>query len=129
MTDRSGNFITSNNKVGTVQYWNVASNEPRQSNKIGPKGTNSMIFLDNESNAGGRILFSLKNGALGVYNLKRQVLEFQTETGHFETVFGVEYCASNKDLIASCSYDGTVRVWNSNNMKLLQVNDTNFNSV
>ena len=49
--------------------------------------------------------------------------------GHFETVFGVEYCASNKDLIASCSYDGTVRVWNSNNMKLLTVNDTNFNSV
>lgn len=30
-----------------------------------------MIFLDNEGHAGGRILFSLKNGALGVYNLKR----------------------------------------------------------
>ena len=29
MPDRSGNFITSNEKVGTIQYWNVASNEPR----------------------------------------------------------------------------------------------------
>ena len=27
--DRSGNFVTTNEKVGTVQYWNVASNEPR----------------------------------------------------------------------------------------------------
>lgn len=32
-------------------------------------------------------------------------------------------------MLASCSYDGTVRVWNTNNMKLVQVNDTNFNSV
>jgi len=71
MTDRSGNFITSNDKVGTIQYWNVASNEPRSSNKIGAKGTNTMVFLDNQANAGGRILFALKNGALGVYNLKR----------------------------------------------------------
>ena len=76
MTDRSGNFITSNDKVGNIQYWNVASNEPRSSNKLGAKGTNQMIFLDNQGNAGGRILFSLKNGALGVYNLKRQMLEF-----------------------------------------------------
>ena len=29
MPDRSGNFITSNDKVGTIQCWNVASNEPR----------------------------------------------------------------------------------------------------
>lgn len=71
MTDRSGNFITSNDKVGTIQYWNVASNEPRSSNKIGAKGTNTMVFLDNQANAGGRILFALKNGALGVFNLKR----------------------------------------------------------
>ena len=63
-----------------------------------------------------------------MYNLKRQIVEFSTEQGHFETIFGVQYCQSNRDLIASCSYDGTVRVWNSNNMKLLNVNDTNFNS-
>ena len=29
MTDRSGNFVTSNDKIGVVNYWNVASNEPR----------------------------------------------------------------------------------------------------
>ena len=38
MTDRSGNFVTSNEKIGVLQYWNVASNEPRQTNKIGSKG-------------------------------------------------------------------------------------------
>ena len=128
MTDRSGNFVTSNEKIGVVQYWNVAGKEPRQTNKIGSKGTNAMILLDSEPNVGPRILTALKNGALSVYNLKRQTTEFQTEMGHFETIFGVEYCRSNKDLLASCSYDGTVRVWNANDMKLMVVNDTNFNS-
>jgi len=128
MTDRSGNFVTSNEKIGVVQYWNVASNEPRLTNKIGIKGTNHMTYLDSSANLGPRVLFALKNGAMGVYNLKRQTTEFQTETGHFETIFSVKYSCANKDLLASCSYDGTVRIWNSNDMRLVQVNDTNFNS-
>lgn len=55
-------------------------------------------------------------------------MEFQTEAGHAETVFDLEFCPSNKDLIASCSYDGTVRVWEANTMKLVQINDTLKNS-
>jgi WD40 repeat protein len=51
-------------------------------------------------------------------------VEFQTEAGHAETVFDLEFCPSNKDLIASCSYDGTVRVWEANSMKLMQINET-----
>ena len=87
-----------------------------------------MILMDSDS-AGTRVLFALKNGAMAVYNLKRQTIEFATEMGHFETIFGVQYCTSDPNILASCSYDGTVRVWNSNTMKLLAVNDTNFNSV
>lgn len=88
-----------------------------------------MVFLDSQGSAGPRILYALKNGAVSVYNLKRQTSEFTTETGHFETIFGVQYSAADKNLLASCSYDGTVRIWDSTTMKLLQVNDTNFNSV
>ena len=128
MTDRSGNFVTSNEKIGVLQYWNVASNEPRQTNKIGSKGTNYTIFLDHAA-TGARILFALKNGALAVYNLKKQTIEFSTEKGHFETIFGLQYCKADKDLLASCSYDGTIRIWNSSSMKLMVTNDTNFNSV
>lgn len=31
--------------------------------------------------------------------------------------------------MASCSYDGTIRIWDSNTLKLLNVCDTNFNSL
>lgn len=71
MLDRSGSFVTSNEGVGVVQYWNVASNEPRQINKIGSKGTNAMILMDSRPTVGARILFALNNGALAVYNLKK----------------------------------------------------------
>ena len=75
MLDRSGSFVTSNEGVGVVQYWNVASNEPRQVNKLGNKGTNSMILMDSKPSIGARILYSLKNGALAIYNLKKQAVE------------------------------------------------------
>lgn len=39
-------------------------------------------------------------------------------------MFDLEFCPSNRDLIASCSYDGTVRVWNVNQMKLIATNDS-----
>ena len=78
MPDRSGNFVTTNEKVGIVLSWNVASNEPSQAIKVGAKGTHSMTFLDLEADksGGARLLISLKNGALQVYNLKRQSVEF-----------------------------------------------------
>lgn len=71
-----------------------------------------------------RILLAFTNGALQVFNIVRKRVEFQTEAGHAETVFDLEFCPSNKDLIASCSYDGTVRVWEASSMKLVQINDT-----
>lgn len=45
MPDRSGNFITSNEKVGSVQLWNVAKNEPTGVSKFGSKGASSMMLL------------------------------------------------------------------------------------
>lgn len=58
----------------------------------------------------------------------KKSIDYQTEAGHAETVFDLKFCPSNRDIIASCSYDGTVRVWNVNQMKLLAINDTFRNS-
>jgi WD40 repeat protein len=75
-----------------------------------------------------RVLVAFVNGAVQVFNLSKKKVEFQTEAGHAETVFDLEFCPINKDIIASCSYDGTVRVWDVNSMKLLQINETLKNS-
>lgn len=61
-------------------------------------------------------------------DLPTQGLLWNTEASHCETIFGISYCKSDKNYLASCSYDGTVRVWNSTTMKLAQINDTAFNT-
>lgn len=71
-----------------------------------------------------RMLVALKNGAVLVYDLKKRALEFRTEAGHSETIFETEFCRINSNYLASCSYDGTVRVWDTSTMKLVCINDT-----
>jgi hypothetical protein len=52
-----------------------------------------------------------------VYHLQRERLEWQTQPGHTETVFGLAFSAHDPDLLASCAYDGTIRVWDLRSMR------------
>ena len=54
------------------------------------------------------------NGAVAIYNLVKKCVDFQTEPGHAETVFDIEFPPINRYHIASCSYDETVRIWDVN---------------
>ncbi len=82
------------------------------------------MFKRIKSASSERILVSFVNGAVGVFNITRKKMEFLTEAGHPETVFDLAFCPSNRDLLASVSYDGTVRLWQPDDMKLLQIIDT-----
>jgi WD40 repeat protein len=70
-----------------------------------------MRKLKNEPN---KVLISFLNGAISVFNIAKRTIEFQTEAGHAETVFDIKFNPKNKDIIASCSYDGTARIWDAN---------------
>ena len=63
-----------------------------------------------------------------VFDLQKQIVEYTTQAGHSETIFDMMYYPGDQNLLASCSYDGTVRIWDSNTMKLKHICDTNFNS-
>ena len=52
-----------------------------------------------------------------MYHLQRERLEWQTQAGHTETVFGLAFSAHDPDLLASCAYDGTIRVWDLRSMR------------
>ena len=123
--DKSGDFITTTKKVGALRLWNVASKEPKQIIKVGSTGIHSMRKLKGDSK---RIILGFMNGAVQIFNIEKRKVEFMTEAGHAETVFDLEFSPSDRNIFASCSYDGTVRVWDSNNAKLLYINDTLRNS-
>ncbi len=94
----------------------MAHKEPKLIVKVGSSGIHNMLRIKGDSR---KILIAFLNGAVTVYNLEKRKIEFQTEAGHAETVFDLEFCPMDRNLFASCSYDGTVRVWDSNNVKLL----------
>ena len=64
-------------------------------------------------------VISFEKGSVGIYDIEKRKFEFLTEEAHSETIFDIQFCPWNKDLIATCSYDSTVKVWNASNMKLI----------
>lgn len=59
--DKSGDFITSTKKVGTLRLWNVAHKEPKQIIKVGSTGIHFMRKLKGDTK---RILIGFMNGAV-----------------------------------------------------------------
>ena len=47
-----------------------------------------------------------------------------TQPGHTETVFDLKINPSNKDLLATASYDGTMKFWDITTMKIINTIDT-----
>jgi len=51
-------------------------------------------------------------------NLK--TLLFQTEPNHSETIFDAQFNFKNPNILATSSYDGSIKIWNILNMKCLR---------
>jgi len=104
--------------------WNVASKEPKTTFKVGGSGVHQMKKIISSKQSEDKVIVALKSGAVLIYDLTRRAIDYSTEAGHSETIFETEFCASNADYLASCSYDGTVRVWDVKTMSLICINDT-----
>ena len=84
--------------------------------KVGTTGIRHFVPFKKDPK---RWLIAFKNGSVGVYNLDKRNVEFQTEAGHAETIFEVKFCPWDKNRLATCSYDGTVRIWDVTSMRLI----------
>ena len=131
INDKSGDFITTSKTVGALKIWNVAQQNPKKMVKIVPSGIGS----SHASPGAGRSIFPLAimpiqeynnlvliactNGSIALFNIEKKKIEFQTEPGHSETIFDLQFKPTDKNTLASCSYDGTVKLWDAPSMKML----------
>lgn len=60
------------------------------------------------------------DGTLVLYNMKNRLVEFKTQSGHTDTIFECAYQPKSPDTLATCSYDGTVKIWNVPDLSLTQ---------
>lgn len=64
-------------------------------------------------------LISFADKSIGVYDLNLKSLLFQTQPNHSETIFDAQLNSKNPNILATSSYDGSIKIWNILNMKCL----------
>ncbi|XP_048589465.1 WD repeat-containing protein 17 isoform X2 [Nematostella vectensis] len=57
------------------------------------------------------ILCTFLDGGVGLYDLGKRRWSFLREMGHVETIFDCKFKADDADMLATASFDGTVKVW------------------
>ena len=108
-----GTFVCASEKTGVLRMFNVSQPTPIALVKTGLPGISSVKFVGKTT----KCLLSSVDGTCGVFDADRQNMLWSTEGGHTETVFRCEFSPTSADTLATCSYDSTVKVWNTRTMK------------
>jgi len=111
-----GEVITCNDKVAALKVWNVSKVAPTDTYKIGVSGMKQIVYLEDQQ----CLVCAFSNGSVGLYSLTKKRLDFCTEPGHAETIFDVQFKPGDKDIMATASYDGTIKIWDVKTMKNLE---------
>lgn len=115
----AGNYITSNAKTGSIRVWNASQPSPLTTIKVIPSGNMGIhahvVVPQTQS-----IVCALNDGSVTVFSLSKMQNEFSTPGGHTHTIYEVAFCPTNVDVFASCSYDGTVKIWAISTMQQLK---------
>lgn len=103
-----GNFVSATERVGVLRLWNVSQRSPLMQIKVGHSGINCMKAVPSEPNW---FVLSFQNGAVGVVDIATKIVRFTSTPGHSETIFDCGFHPANADMLATASYDGYVKLW------------------
>ncbi|XP_071125109.1 WD repeat-containing protein 17-like [Mytilus edulis] len=148
-----GIFVTGDVRSGILRIWNVSMSKPIETIKIKKTGihalqaitTKIMKSKDREGHVSStsaadspalvnqahfavppaQILCTFHDGGVGLYDLGLKKWKFLREEGHIETIFECIFCPDDVDLLATASFDGTVKVWNVTNMEAVKTSPGN----
>jgi WD40 repeat protein len=111
-----GTFISFSKGSGRIAYWNVSKKSYNRIEKI----SNNPITRCNRL-GDSKVLVTLENGGIVIYDIKDNKVDFTFEPAHSETIFGLSFNPIVKGLLATCAFDNTIKIWNINEDKLTAV--------
>ena len=143
-----GNFMTVGNRTGIISVWNVSGTDmPLETSKpsnipfcylqrvIDRVHSNTISSTATKLTATPPLakidrsaLCSFIDGSVGLLDLERQKVVWKSFAGHRETIFDVQFHPINDRILATGSYDGTVRIWNIDDMSLIGTCRVNGNT-
>lgn len=68
-----------------------------------------------------KILATCEDGSVIIHDLKVNKLAFKLEPGHSESIFDLKYSKHNYGVFATCSHDGSIKIWDMNKNKVMYV--------
>lgn len=115
--DTSGDFITCSVKVGALRIWNASQKTPKNVIKVGAMGIKDFLGFRSDPNL---YVMTFKDGSLGLFDVKKKKMVWNIEAGHSETIFEIRFKPSSSSVLATGSYDGYIKIWDINSMKVMQ---------
>eukprot|EP01116_Phalansterium_solitarium_P012909 TRINITY_DN2963_c0_g1_i1.p1 TRINITY_DN2963_c0_g1~~TRINITY_DN2963_c0_g1_i1.p1 ORF type:complete len:1237 (+),score=444.65 TRINITY_DN2963_c0_g1_i1:142-3852(+) len=110
-----GGFLSTDTKTGVIRIWNVSQSSPLELVKVRKVGFYNLIYVDRAE----RVLCTFRDGSFGVYHMVKRRWEFLSEPGHAETIFDCQFKTSNPNILATASFDTTVKIWDVSTMKCI----------
>lgn len=108
--------------MGALKLWNAAIDQPKEMIKVSPHGIMNICAVRGEKfRNGGVFLLQSKNGSVIVYDVRKRKALFETEVAHTSQAQKCKISMNNCDLMGSCGYDGTLRIWNLQTMQVVSV--------
>ena len=93
----------------------IASGHVLQNSSLNKIRSGSVSSLGNHSYSvpPGRVVCAFADGGVGLFNLQMKKWEFLRDQGHIETIFDCKFKPNNSTVLATASFDGTVKVWSA----------------
>ena len=113
-TSPNGRYLAGGTEDGEVIVWNLSTNKPSVLYR-----SEVPIQAVKYNSAGTKIAFGTKMGILGIINLRTN--KIITVKAHSPKRITDIALSPDNNLLATASYDGTIKIWNANNLNVSPV--------
>jgi len=111
-----GSFISSSKNSAKLAKWNVSNKAHNSVFKISEQ---SILNMDSLPADPTKVFASCEDGSVIIQDLKSNRLAFKLEPGHSESIFDLKFSTLQSGIFASCSNDGSIKVWDMNKNKVV----------
>ena len=104
-----GAFLVFYKATAKISIFNASSSNPKSLTKFTDKNISNCLLITygNEN----KLLISLTDGEVIIYDLDHKKKEKLLTKGHSGTIFDLKFSPFSKGLMATCSNDGLIKIW------------------
>ena len=117
MKNEPGLFMAFYKNSSKISIFNVSSPNIKSITKFTDKNIINCILLANPFGSENKLLIALTDGTLQIYDLNTKKIERNVTKGHSGTIFDLKFSPFLEGILATCSIDGTIKIWNIYNEK------------